>query len=234
MDNKSVILIVEDEEVIANFISAILKANDYKVLKAASGKEAISMTASYSPDLILLDLGLPDMDGMEVLRTIRVWTNIPVVIVSARGHEREKVEALDLGADDYITKPFGTAELLARIRTGIRHSQKNSGENSRETTKLIVGEFEIDYDKRSVIVAGKSVHLTPIEYKIIVLLSKNIGKVLTHDFIIREVWGPYTNEIQALRVNMANIRRKIEDNPAEPKYIVTQVGVGYRMVEELE
>ena len=234
MEIKSVILIVEDEEVIANFISAILRANDYKIIKAASGKEAISMTASYSPDLILLDLGLPDMDGMEVLRTIRVWTNIPVVIVSARGHEREKVEALDLGADDYITKPFGTAELLARIRTGIRHSQKNTGENFRETTKLVVGEFEIDYDKRSVIVAGASVHLTPIEYKIIVLLSKNIGKVLTHDFIIREVWGPYTNEIQALRVNMANIRRKIEDNPAEPKYIVTQVGVGYRMVEELE
>lgn len=234
MDNKSVILIVEDEEGISNFITAILKANDYKILKAASGKEAISMTASYSPDLILLDLGLPDMDGMEVLKTIRVWTNIPVVIVSARGHEREKVEALDLGADDYITKPFGTAELLARIRTGIRHSHKQVGENQLEVRKLVVGEFEIDYDKRSVSVGGNAVHLTPIEYKIIVLLSTNIGKVLTHDFIIREVWGPYTNEIQALRVNMANIRRKIEDNPAEPKYIVTQVGVGYRMVEELE
>lgn len=234
MDNKSLILIVEDEVGIANFISAILKANDYKLIKAGTGKEAISMTASYSPDLILLDLGLPDMDGMEVLRNIREWSKIPVVIVSARGHEREKVEALDLGADDYITKPFGTAELLARIRTGIRHSPKNMQENTLDTTTLVVGELEIDYDKRQVGVGGRAIHLTPIEYKIMVLLSKNIGKVLTHDYIIKEVWGPYTNEIQALRVNMANIRRKIEENPAEPKYIVTQVGVGYRMVEELE
>ncbi len=234
MDNKSVILIVEDEAGISNFIAAILKANDYKMLKAVTGKEAISMTASYAPDLILLDLGLPDIDGMEVLKTIREWSNIPVVVVSARGHEREKVEALDLGADDYITKPFGTAELLARIRTGIRHSSKNRGENTPESTSLVIGDLAIAYDKRIVTVGEKSVHLTPIEYKIIVLLSKNIGKVLTHDYIIREVWGPYTNEIQALRVNMANIRRKIEENPAEPRYIVTQVGVGYRMVEEVD
>ncbi|WP_303866244.1 response regulator [Acetobacterium wieringae] len=234
MENKSVILIVEDEAGISNFIAAILKANDYKMIKAVTGKEAISMTASYSPDLILLDLGLPDIDGMEVLKTIREWSTIPVVVVSARGHEREKVEALDLGADDYITKPFGTAELLARIRTGIRHSPKNRSENALESTSLRIGELAIDYDKRLVTVGEKSVHLTPIEYKIIVLLSKNIGKVLTHDYIIKEVWGPYTNEIQALRVNMANIRRKIEENPAEPQYIVTQVGVGYRMVEELD
>lgn len=234
MDNKSLILIVEDEVGIANFISAILKANDYKLIKAGTGKEAISMTASYSPDLILLDLGLPDMDGMDVLKNIREWSKIPIVIVSARGHEREKVEALDLGADDYITKPFGTAELLARIRTGIRHSPQNIGESTSESTKLVVGELEIDYDKRQVSVGGRAIHLTPIEYKIMVLLSKNIGKVMTHDYIIKEVWGPYTNEIQALRVNMANIRRKIEENPAEPKYIVTQVGVGYRMVEEQE
>ncbi|AFA47363.1 response regulator [Acetobacterium woodii] len=232
MDNKSVILIVEDEMGIANFIAAILKANDYKMIKAVTGKEAISMAASYSPDLILLDLGLPDIDGMDVLKTIRVWSNIPIVVVSARGHEREKVEALDLGADDYITKPFGTAELLARIRTGIRHSPKNRGADTLAMSCLVIGDLTIDYDKRVVTVAEKAIHLTPIEYKIMVLLSKNIGKVLTHDTIIREVWGPYTNEIQALRVNMANIRRKIEENPAEPKYIVTQVGVGYRMVEE--
>ncbi|MBC3797946.1 response regulator [Acetobacterium tundrae] len=234
MDNKSVILIVEDEESIANFISAILKANDYKVIKTDKGKEAISMTASYSPDLILLDLGLPDMDGVDVLKTIREWSTIPIVVVSARGYEREKVEALDLGADDYITKPFGTSELLARIRTGIRHSKKYPNENSGDISKTSVGELEIDYNKRLVSISQKAIHLTPIEYKIIVLLSKHIGKVLTHDFIIKEVWGPYTNEIQTLRVNMANIRRKLEENPAEPKYIVTQVGVGYRMVEELE
>jgi two-component system KDP operon response regulator KdpE len=234
MENKSVILIAEDEEGIANFITAVLKANDYKVIKTDKGKEAITMTASYSPDLMLLDLGLPDMDGIDVLKVIREWSTIPIIVVSARGHEREKVEALDLGADDYITKPFGTSELLARIRTGIRHSQKNSDENPSEIKKITVGELEIDYDKRLVSISGETVHLTPIEYKIIVLLSKHIGKVLTHDFIIKEVWGPYTNEIQALRVNMANIRRKLEVNPAEPKYIVTHVGVGYRMVEELE
>lgn len=234
MENKSVILIVEDEEGIANFISAVLKANDYKVIKTDKGKEAIAMTASYSPDLILLDLGLPDLDGVEVLKVIREWSTIPIIIVSARGHEREKVEALDLGADDYITKPFGTSELLARIRTAIRHSQKNSDENSSELKKITVGELEINYAKRLVSISGEPVHLTPIEYKIIVLLSRHIGKVLTHDFIIKEVWGPYTNEIQSLRVNMANIRRKLEKNPAAPRYIVTHVGVGYRMVEELD
>lgn len=234
MDNKPVILIVEDEEGIANFISAVLKANEYKIIKTDKGKEAIAMTASYSPDLVLLDLGLPDMDGVDVLKTIRAWSAIPIIVVSARGHEREKVEALDLGADDYITKPFGTSELLARIRTGLRHSQKNSDVNSAEIKKITIGELEIDYDKRLVSISGEPVHLTPIEYKIIVLLSRHIGKVLTHDFIIKEVWGPYTNEIQALRVNMANIRRKLEKNPAAPRYIVTHVGVGYRMVEELD
>ena len=227
-------MIVEDEEGICNFISAILTSNEYNIIKTAKGKEAISMAASYCPDLILLDLGLPDMDGMEVLRTIRQWTAIPVVVVSARGHEREKVEALDLGADDYITKPFGTSELLARIRTGIRHSQKSAAGSLSENNKISVGELEIDYGKRLVSMDEKEIHLTPIEYKIIVLLSKYMGKVLTHDFIIKEVWGPYTNEIQSLRVNMANIRRKLEVNPAEPKYIVTEVGVGYRMVEELK
>lgn len=233
MKNKPLILIVEDDERICNFISAILVSNNYNIIKTAYGKEAVSMAASYCPDLILLDLGLPDMDGVEVLKTIRLWTGIPIIVVSARGQEREKVEALDLGADDYLTKPFGTSELLARIRTGIRHSQKNGNSNYSESEKITVGDLEINYGKRLVSVAGKEIHLTPIEYKIIVLLSKNLGKVLTHDFIIKEVWGPYTNEIQALRVNMANIRRKLEVNPAEPRYIVTEVGVGYRMLEEI-
>lgn len=233
MTNSPLLMIVEDDEVISNFISAILTSNDYKVIKTTSGKEAISMASSHCPDLILLDLGLPDIDGMEVLKTIRKWTGIPVIVVSARSYEREKVEVLDLGADDYITKPFGISELLARIRTGLRHSQVNRGLLLSEIDKVIVGELVIDYNKRLVSMAGKDIHLTPIEYKIIVLLSKNIGKVLTHDYIVKEVWGPYTNEIQTLRVNMANIRRKLETNPAEPKYIMTEVGVGYRMVEEL-
>ncbi|RJE49288.1 MULTISPECIES: response regulator transcription factor [unclassified Dehalobacter] len=233
MNNKPMLLIVEDDEKICNFISAILASNDYQIIRTARGKEAVSMAASYSPDLILLDLGLPDMDGVEVLRTIRQWSGIPIIVVSARGQEREKVEALDLGADDYLTKPFGTSELLARIRTGIRHSQKNVRVSFPESEKMTVGDLEINYQKRLVAIAGKEIHLTPIEYKIIVLLSKNIGKVLTHDFIMKEIWGPYTNEIQALRVNMANIRRKLEINPAEPRYILTEVGVGYRMVEEI-
>lgn len=233
MNNKLLVLIVEDEEGICNFISAILTSNEYQVIRAATGKEAVSMAASHCPDLILLDLGLPDMDGIEVLRTIRQWTGIPVIVVSARGHEREKVEALDLGADDYITKPFGTSELLARIRTALRHSQKNINEGYPEKDKIIIGDLEINYVKRLVTLGEKEIHFTPIEYKIVMLLSQHIGKVLTHDFITKEVWGPYTNEIQALRVNMANIRRKLEVNPAEPKYIVTEVGVGYRMVEEL-
>jgi two-component system KDP operon response regulator KdpE len=201
-------------------------------MKTGKGKDAISIAASYTPDLILLDLGLPDLDGVEVIKSIREWAGIPIIVVSARGHEREKVEALDLGADDYITKPFGTSELLARIRTGIRHSHKGFSGQESAAEKVAVGELEINYEKRIVTLEGKDVHLTPIEYRIICLLSQHIGKVLTHDFITKEIWGPYTNEVQTLRVNMANIRRKLEKNPAEPRYIVTEVGVGYRMVEE--
>jgi len=230
MDNKAMILVVEDDETICGFISTILAANGYNITKATKGKEAVSMAASHCPDLILLDLGLPDMDGTEVLKMVRQWSGVPIVVVSARDHEREKVEALDLGADDYITKPFGAGELLARIRAGIRRSQMNIDHPGTEPAKI--GDLEIDYEKRLITKAGKEIHLTPIEYKIIVLLSRNAGKVLTHEFIMREIWGPYANEIQALRVNMANIRRKLEENPAEPRYIVTEVGVGYRMTED--
>jgi len=233
MNKNQVVLLVEDELPISNFISTILTHNSYNVIKAETGKDALAFASSQCPDLILLDLGLPDMDGIEVLKKIREWSSIPIVVVSARGHEREKVEALDLGADDYITKPFGTSELLARIRTAVRHSQKFQEDKLPEIEKVTVGNFCVDYEKRIVKVDDKEVHLTPIEYKIIVLLSKNVGKVLTHDFLMKEIWGPYVNENQTLRVNMANIRRKIECNPAEPKYIVTEVGVGYRMVDEI-
>ncbi len=231
MQVKSVILIVEDESGIRNFISAILGSNGFDVIKAEKGVNAISMVASYCPDVVLLDLGLPDMDGIEVLKSIREWSNVPVIVVSAREQEREKVEALDLGADDYITKPFGTSELLARIRTALRHSHSNVSASGIKSNRVVIDELEINYEKRLVSLAGVEVHLTPIEYKIIVLLSEHLGKVLTHDYIIKEVWGPHVNEVQALRVNMANIRRKLEVNPAEPKYILTEVGVGYRMVE---
>lgn len=230
---KTLILIVEDEAGISNFISAILTSNQYQILKTGKGNEAISMVASHSPDLILLDLGLPDIDGIEVLKAIREWSEVPIIVVSARGHEREKVEALDLGADDYITKPFGTSELLARIRSAIRRNKKTLEKDDHGIKKFSVGELEIDFEKRKVLVKGMEVHFTPIEYKIITLLSEHAGKVLTHDFIIKNIWGPYTNETQALRVNMANIRRKLEDNPAEPQYILTEMGVGYRMVESI-
>lgn len=228
------ILLIEDEKNISDFIEAILVSNEYKVLQASTGKEGLSLITSYNPDLVLLDLGLPDVDGIDILKEIRKWSTIPVMVVSARGYDREKVEALDCGADDYVTKPFSTSELLARIRTALRHSHKNSIDSLEPTVHSFeVGELKIDYDKRRVTLLEVEVHLTPIEYKIVVLLSKHAGRVLTHDFIIRNVWGPYANETKTLRVNMANIRRKIEKNAAQPIYILTELGVGYRMIEEV-
>lgn len=233
MIDKPLVLIVDDEENISNFMTALLEAHGYQVVRAANGKEAIELSTSRCPDLILLDLGLPEMDGRDVLKTIRQWNNTPVIVVSARGNEREKVEVLDCGADDYITKPFGPAELLARIRTQMRHRNIAYNENSVSIEKLEIGDLEINYEKRLILLAGKELHFTPIEYKIMVLLSQNIGKVLTHEFIMRQIWGPYSDEAHLLRVNMANIRRKLEVNPAEPKYIVTEVGVGYRMKDDI-
>ncbi|MFB6468143.1 response regulator [Cytobacillus sp. Hz8] len=232
MENKLTILIIEDEKNITDFLNAVLLSNHYKVWNAKTGKEGISMMTSYNPDLILLDLGLPDVDGLDVLKEIRKWSELPIMVVSARDHSREKVEALDLGADDYITKPFSTPELLARIRTALRHSLKRINHDALPTGSFTVGDLVIDYEKRKVFVENKEIHLTPIEYKIVALLTQNAGKVLTHDFIIKSIWGPYSNENRTLRVNMANIRRKIEKNQAEPKYILTEIGVGYRIVDE--
>ncbi len=234
MSIKPMVLIVEDDETIGNFISAILTANGYSILKTKQGKAVGELIASHAPDIILLDLGLPDIDGMDVLKSIRAWSQTPVIVVTARGHEREKVEAFDLEADDYIVKPFGTSELLARIKTALRHNRKLMQSGANKTGKVEVGELTIDESKRIVTLAGEKIHLTPIEYKIIVLLAQNIGKVLTHDYMEKEIWGPYADEKQTLRVNMANIRRKIEKNPGEPQYILTEMGVGYRMAEELE
>jgi two-component system, OmpR family, KDP operon response regulator KdpE len=234
MSIKTMVLIVEDDETIGNFISAILTANGYSTLKTKQGKAVGELIASHAPDIILLDLGLPDIDGMEVLKSIRAWTKTPVIVVTARGNEREKVEAFDLEADDYIVKPFGTSELLARIKTALRHSMKLVQSNINTTGIVTVGGLVIDENKRIVTLAGEKIRMTPIEYKIIVLLAQNIGKVLTHDYMVKEIWGPYADEKQTLRVNMANIRRKIEKNPGEPQYILTEMGVGYRMAEELE
>lgn len=232
MVNKIKVMIIEDEEAISNFIATTLKANAYAPLVARTASEALSMIPSHCPDLILLDLGLPDMDGVEILKKIREWSSIPVIVVSARGEESDKVEALDLGADDYIPKPFGTSELLARIRTALRHSAKNSAAAPVDDVFSVKG-LRIDFGKRQISVDGKDVHLTQIEFKIVSLLAKSAGRVLTYDFIITELWGPYAvKDNQILRVNMANIRRKLEKNPGSPEYIFTEVGIGYRMIDE--
>ncbi len=228
---KQLILVVEDESNIANLITSVLKSADYQVVHAEKGHEALSLVASHNPDVIILDLGLPDMDGMEVIRAVREFYASPVIVVSARTHEREKVAALDGGADDYIMKPFSPPELLARIRTALRHKNMYTGGSAEPLSPLHTGGLVIDYDRRVVTLNGDMVHFTPVEYKIVTILGRHIGKVLTHDFIMKHVWGPYVNENHALRVNMANIRRKIEKNPAEPEYIVTEIGVGYRMTE---
>lgn len=227
--NRQTILVVEDESNILTIMRAILSANDYKVIEARDGKQALQMVASHCPDLVLLDLGLPDMDGLGIIRQVRAWSKMPIVVVSARDRERDKVEALDLGADDYITKPFGTSELLARIRAALRHMQ---GENAQACDRFVCGGLTIDFFKRRIYVDGEEAHLTQNEYKIVTLLAKYAGRVLTYDFIIQHVWGPHAQrDNQILRVNMANIRRKLEKNPASPAYISTEIGVGYRMAE---
>lgn len=233
MKLKDKVLIIEDEQNISNFISAVLTANGFDVLIAGNGVQALSVIMSHCPDLIILDLGLPDMDGLNILREVRSWSNLPVIVVSARTHEHDKVTALDMGADDYIEKPFGTSELLARIRTAIRHTRTSLDNDSiARSGKFSVGGLTIDYDKHRVFVDGEDVHLTLNEFKIVALLGKYAGKVLTYDFLIREIWGPKAKaDNQILRVNMANIRRKIEENPADPRYIFTEIGVGYRMLD---
>ena len=236
MKLKDKVLIVEDEQSISNFLSTILSANGFDPLLASGGAEALAMINSHCPDLILLDLGLPDMDGLSILEEVRSWSTLPVIVVSARTHERDKVTALDMGADDYIEKPFGTSELLARIRTAIRHTRTSllNGEIA-QSGKFTVGGLTIDYDKHHVLVDGEDVHLTLNEFKIVAMLGKHAGKVLTYDSMIREIWGPKAKaDNQILRVNMANIRRKIEKNPATPEYIFTEIGVGYRMRDEDE
>lgn len=233
MNIREKILVVEDEKSISHFISAILNSNGYEAMQARTGTEALSMISSHCPDLIILDLGLPDMDGLDILRQLRTWSSLPVVVVSARSHEREKVTALDLGADDYLTKPFGTDEMLARVRTAIRHTRTASGNDEiAQKGTYTVGEMTIDYNKHQVLIRGENVKLTLSEFRIVALLGKHAGKVLTYDFIIKELWGPRAGgDNQILRVNMANIRRKVEKNPAEPEYLFTEVGVGYRLAE---
>ena len=233
MDIKDRVLVIEDDKSIRNFFRTVLEANNYDVLIATTGAEGYSMVTSQFPDVVILDLGLPDMDGMTILKNVRQWSSMPVLVVSARTHEKDKVAALDAGADDYITKPFGTSELLARVRTAIRHARATVlTAEGMQTGQFRAGDLLIDYDKHRVYVGDRDVNLTQNEYKIVSLLGKYAGKVLTYDFIIKEIWGPnMQNDNRILRVNMANIRRKMENNPAQPQYIFTEVGVGYRIVD---
>lgn len=227
MYTKPKILLIEDDKINTCTITKLLNGNNYSVTSASTGKEGLSLAASLCPDMILLDPELSDMDGFRVLQQLRSWSNIPIIIISSRSDEPEKVNAFDLGADDYITKPFGTEELLARIRTSLRHT--HTGAPNRIYQAL---DLEIDFDKRLVRLAGSQIHLTQMEYHLLKLLAENSGKVLPYRTIMNTLWGPYMDDNnKILRVNMFNIRRKIEKNPAQPEYLFTETGIGYRMIE---
>ncbi len=234
MAAKYRILIVEDDRSISNMIKAVLETNNYIVLYAHNGTEAAFIAENHCPDLMLLDLGLPDTDGTELIKSVRQWSAMPIIVVSARTHESDKIAALDMGADDYVTKPFGTGELLARIRTALRHGGTFSSQNDiKQSGKYAVGGLVIDYDRYRVYIDGNDAKFTQNEFKIIAFLGRYAGKVMTYDAIIKSIWGPNANtDNQILRVNMANIRRKIEKCPAHPEYIFTEVGIGYRLADE--
>ncbi len=230
MTTNAKIVLIEDEKNICSFIERILAPQGYQVISAPTGQKGLELIHSLDPDLILLDLGLPDMDGLAIIEQVRSRSAVPIIVVSARTMEKSKVAALDMGADDYITKPFGTAELMARIRTALRHRKEHPG---FKNTRYEVEDLIIDFERRLVKMKGQEIHLTQIEYKLVSLLAQNAGRVMTYESIISKIWGPFAdNDNQILRVNMANIRRKLEENPAEPKYIFTEIGVGYRMREE--
>ena len=234
LDEKRVILVIEDEKTISNFICRALNANDYKPIPAFRGKEGMSLFYSHSPDLVLLDLGLPDMDGMDILKELSALPQeTPVIIISARDRESEKVRALDMGADDYIVKPFGVSELLARIRTTLRRSDRLRMSQGTQKDIYHIKDLTVNIPKHQVLLNGEEIHFTQNEFKILELLCIHAGKVLTYDFILEHVWGPYGGTSnQILRVNMANIRRKLKENPSAPKYIYTELGIGYRMLED--
>ena len=219
------VLIVDDERAIRRFLHTSLTAHGYNVFEASSGQEALSAVVGVRPDLIILDLGLPDMDGLEVTRKLREWAQTPIIVLSVREEEATKVAALDAGADDYLTKPFGIAELMARIRVAVRHADQPAGEPLFE-----VGDLRVDRARRLVTVAGNPVVLTPTEYDLLRVLVQNAGKVLTHRQLLREVWGAaYEPETHLLQVNVSNLRRKLEPDPSRPSYVITEVGIGYRL-----
>lgn len=225
------VLLVEDELPLRNFLAASLASAGYQVQEAEAGQIALNRASQQPPDLVILDLGLPDIDGQEVLQRLREWLTAPVIVLSARDQERQKIVALDHGADDYLTKPFSTGELMARIRVALRHVAHPGGDIG--STKFESGELTVDLSARRVFVRGSEVHLTPIEYKLLSILIRHQGKVLTHRQLLKEVWGPQQiQETHYLRVFMANLRRKLEDDPARPRYLLTEQGVGYRLASD--
>lgn len=222
-------MVIEDEPPIRRLLRAALTDEGYRVSEAASGAEGLRMASSQPPELVILDLGLPDVDGQEVLQRLREWLTAPIIVLSARDQEAEKVRALDHGADDYVTKPFGVGELLARMRTAIRHAHRVGA----DATTTSIGDLKVDLAARLVFVNDQEVHLTPLEYKLLATMLKHAGKVLTHRFLLREVWGPHdSQENHYLRVFVASLRRKLEADPARPRYILTEQGVGYRFAAE--
>ncbi len=231
-NNKYKILVVEDDPNITSFIQAVLEANDFQVLTAPLCRQGVLMFSSHNPDLVVLDLGLPDMDGLDFIRQVRQTSMVPILVLSARTEESDKVTALDLGANDYVTKPFGTAELIARVRAALRVT-RHSLQAAAPGSIFMVDNLVIDYDRRQVAVGGKLVHLTQTEYNILALLSQHTGKVMTYSAIIRAIWGSMDDgSIKKLQVNMANIRKKLGCRPGDNRYVTNELGVGYRMLDE--
>ena len=230
--NKPTILVVEDDSSVKNLITTTLKAHDYRHLTAPNGASAILEASSHNPDIVLLDLGLPDIDGVEVIKKIRTWSNMPIIVISARSEDTDKIDALDAGADDYLTKPFSVEELLARLRVTQRRLAMMQSESFTASSVFTNGRLRVDYAAGCAYLGGEELHLTPIEYKLLCLLSKNVGKVLTHTFITQNIWGSsWDNDIASLRVFMATLRKKIEQKPHSPQYIQTHIGVGSRMLK---
>ena len=230
--NKPLILVVEDDPPVRNLITTTLKMNDYRYLAAAGGETAILEASSHNPDIVLLDLGLPDMDGVEVIRSIRSWSNLPIIVISARSEDSDKIEALDAGADDYLTKPFSVEELLARLRVTQRRLSYMASEMLTASSVFVNGKLKVDYAGGCAYLDGQELHLTPIEYKLLCLLAKNEGKVLTQTFITQNIWGrSWDNDVASLRVFMATLRKKLEPTPDSPQLIQTHIGVGYRMMK---
>ena len=227
-DGSVRVLVVDDEPAIRRFLRFSLSAHEYEIFEATNGQEALAGAVAHRPDIIILDLGLPDMDGVQVTKQLREWTQIPIIILSVREHETDKIKALDAGADDYLTKPFGVGELLARMRAAMRHTTQPGGDSV-----FSCGELVVDMERRLVTVAGQEIQLTPTEYALLRVLVMHAGKVLTHHQLLREVWGVgFDEETHMLRVNISNLRRKIEPDATRPRYIVTEPGVGYRLRTE--